>query len=165
VLHIAQVESPEDIADIREMLVEYTRWSFTLVDEGIKPPTFHNIEQELADLPGIYAPPNGCLLLARFEGKPAGCVALKRHTDETSELKRLYVLPEFRGKDFGRVLVEEVLLRARGMNYKRVELDSHYSMTKAHAIYRGAGFRDREAPEDFPKEVAKLAIFMELDLD
>ncbi len=164
-LQIAQVESPNDIADIREMLVEYTRWSFTLVEDGINPPTFHGIEEELASLPGIYAPPKGCLLLARWEGMPAGCVALKGHERGTCELKRLYVRNEFRGKDLGRILVELLLAKARELNYRRIELDSHFSMTHAHAIYRAAGFQDREAPEGFPEEIKKLAIFMELDLD
>jgi hypothetical protein len=42
---------------------------------------FQNFEQELADLPGPYEPPSGCLLLAVVDDEPAGCVALRKLTD------------------------------------------------------------------------------------
>src|SRR5687767_13005491 len=65
---------------------------------------FQGFEQELAGLPGQYAPPDGVLLLASVGGEVAGCVGLRRFEAEVSEMKRLFVRPAFRGMGIGRVL-------------------------------------------------------------
>ena len=49
--------------------------------------------------------------------------------------------------------------------YRRLILDSHISMTSAHRIYEGAGFRPVDVPDDFPEDLRPIAIFMEADLD
>ena len=43
-------------------------------------------------------------------------------------------------------------------------LDSHHTMTKAHAIYHSLGFTTISAPPDFPAELRPIVVFMELDL-
>src|SRR5947209_1217128 len=73
---------------------------------------FQGFEAELAGLPGRYAPPKGCLLLALDGDTPAGCVAMRELGDVTCEMKRLYVVPEYRGRGVGRLLVEEVIRQA-----------------------------------------------------
>lgn len=163
-LAISQVGTPSEIRDVQEMLREYTAWAFTLTAESDRAPTFQGLEEELATLPGIYAPPVGRLLLAVDDGRPAGCIALKGHDAETAELKRLYVRPAFRGKELGRRLVETLVEEARVSGYRRVILDSHISMTKAHAIYLAAGFRNVGPPPDFPEMLLPIVVFMELDL-
>ncbi len=162
---ISQVSTPEDIADVRELLREYTAWALTLTADLELPPTFEGLESELAALPGIYAPPTGRLLLARHEGRAAGCVAMKGHDALTGELKRLYVRSSFRGLAIGRQLVAAVVEAARQSGYRRLVLDSHRSMTQAHALYREAGFRVVEAPSGFPEALAQVAVFMALDLE
>jgi putative acetyltransferase len=164
-LTISQVSAPAEIQDVRGLLREYTAWAFTLAADSHAVPTFEGLEQELAALPGVYAPPTGCLLLAQEDRQPAGCVALKERSATTGELKRLYVRPAFRGRDIGRQLVAAVVARARTSGYRRLILDSHVSMTKAHAIYKDAGFRTVSAPADFPEALKPVAVFMELDLE
>src|SRR5579859_7652281 len=93
---VAQAESPAQIAQTRELFLEYAQsLGFSLC--------FQNFDQELVGLPGDYAPPQGRLLLAEYEGELAGCVALHQLEDGICEMKRLYLRPQFRGKGLGRL--------------------------------------------------------------
>ena len=164
-LAISQVSTPSEIKSVQELLREYTAWAFTLTAGSDQAPTFHGLEQELATLPGIYAPPTGCLLLAMQDGQSAGCIALKGHDATTGELKRLYVRPAFRGRNIGRQLVMALIAEARKFGYQRLILDSHISMTKAHEIYMAAGFRKVNTPSDFPEALKPIVVFMELAIE
>ena len=164
-LVVTEVGTPSEIQAVRELLREYIAWAFTFDPDSKLAPTFQNMEQELATLPGIYAPPAGCLMLATHDGRAAGCFALKRHDATTGDLKRLYVRPAFRGLNIGRRLVASVVAAARESGYRRLVLDSHMSMTKAHALYEEAGFRKIGAPADFPEATKAIAVFMEMDLE
>ena len=85
---------------------------------------FQDLERELAELPGAYAPPRGRLFLARVDGQTAGCVALRPLGPDVCEMKRLYVRPAFRGAGAGRALVERVLAEAKAIGYRRMVLDT-----------------------------------------
>jgi putative acetyltransferase len=97
-------------------------------------------EAEVAGLPGRYAPPSGCLLLAMQGDRPAGCVGMRDLGGGTCDMKRLYTLPEFRGRGLGRRLVAEVLRRAERAGYRRMVLDTMTGMAEAIALYRSFGF-------------------------
>lgn len=164
-LTISQVSTPKQIHDVRQLLREYTSWALTVADDSEQAPTFQGLAHELESLPGIYAPPTGSLLLARQDGQPAGCVALKGHDTATGELKRLYVRPAFRGMKIGGQLVAELIEKARKLGYQRLVLDSHISMKAAHAIYQAAGFRKVDTPSDFPEVLKPVVVFMEMSLN
>lgn len=161
---VAQVRTPEEIAAVEALLREYTAWAFSLDPESGFAPTFQSLEHELSTLPGIYAPPAGRLLLAVHDGNPVGCIALKPHDATTGELKRVYVRPGFRGLSIGRKLLDAALAEARVAGYRRLVLDSHVTMTAAHALYESAGFRRVPAPADFPESLKPIVVFMEMEL-
>ena len=123
---------------------------------------FQDIARELRELEHEYAPPTGALLLARADGRPAGCVALRRFEAGIAELKRLYVLPTARGTGTGRALVEAMLGRARALGYARVRLDTLATMQAAQALYRSLGFRPIAAYRVNP---LPGAAYFELTLD
>ena len=112
----------------------------------------------------MFAPPAGRFLLATHEGQAVGCVALKPREGGTSELKRLYVRPGYRGLRIGWNLVTKLLDEARQIGYRRIVLDSHISMTKAHEIYRAVGFETVPTPADFPEHLKPVVVFMECRL-
>ncbi len=100
---------------------------------------------ELAGLPGPYAPPRGEILLARdAAGAAVGCVALRPLPDGAAELKRLYVVPALRRQGLGRALMDAIANAARGLGYPELKLDFIPSMAEGHALYRTLGFVEIE---------------------
>lgn len=114
-------------------------------------------------MPGKYAPPAGRLLLALWEGKPAGVIAL-RPLEEAGlcEMKRLYVRPEFRGHNIGRRLAERIIREAAEIGYVRMRLDTVAGkMDSAIAMYRQLGFKETDPYYQTP---VGHTLFMELAL-
>jgi GNAT superfamily N-acetyltransferase len=147
------------------MMREYLDWTKTVEGDAHDAPTFKGVDNELDTLPGIYGPPLGRLLMATVDGQPAGSVALKPIDEHTVELKRLYVRPAFRGHRIGEQLVDAIVSEARRIGYRRIVLDSHISMTRAHSLYRAAGFSFVDPPADFPDRFKPVVVFMECALD
>jgi len=122
-----------DMAVVRLLFQEYAKGlGFDLC--------FQHFDEELASLPGRYAPPGGGVWLAWMEGMPAGCVALRPLTDGACEMKRLYVRPAYAGQGLGRKLAEAAVAGARQRGYAAIRLDTLESMTAANALYRKLGF-------------------------
>jgi len=127
-----------DIPAVRELFLEYAGW--LQVDL-----CFQGFEQELATLPGAYAPPDGRLILAADGDAAAGCIALRRFDAESGEVKRLYVRPAYRGRGLGDRLAAAVVESARAIGYRRLLLDTLAPMRSAQALYARAGFRETGA--------------------
>lgn len=107
---------------------------------------FQGFDEEVATLPGDYAPPRGALLLAWVDGSPAGCCALRpldtSDYPNAAEMKRLYVRKVFRGFGLGRHLAEATLDAARQAGYASVLLDTLDDMEAARALYAELGFEE-----------------------
>ena len=77
---MTQAESPAQIEKARELFLEYAEsLGFSLC--------FQSFDQELAGLPGDYAPPDGRLLVAEYRSQLAGCVALHKLAPDICEMK------------------------------------------------------------------------------
>lgn len=148
------VTSEPLISQAREIFREYQ------VSLGIDL-CFQDFEQELADLPGKYAPPQGRLYLAFIDEKLAGCIALRPFQEGMCEMKRLYVRPEFRGQYLGLLLAKEIIAEAREIGYHQMVLDTLDTMTAAQKLYRSLGFKEIE-PYCF--NPIDGALYMSLDL-
>jgi len=155
-LTIVQAESPEHDAIARQLIEEYAAWlEFKLCFQGF--------EEEMQSMPGKYAPPAGRLLLALWDGKPAGVIAL-RPLEEAGlcEMKRLYVRPEFRGHHIGRVLAKQIIREAAEIGYSRMRLDTVAGqMDSAIAMYRELGFKETDP---YYRTPVGHTLFMELAL-
>lgn len=152
---IFQAASTIQIAQARKLFLEYAHsLGFSLC--------FQDFDEELAGLPGDYAPPEGRLLLAQCEGQLAGCVALHKIDPGICEMKRLYLRPQLRGKGLGRTLADRIIAEARQIGYDRMRLDTVGPvMMDAVAMYRKIGFH--EIAPYRPNPIAG-AMYMELQL-
>jgi ribosomal protein S18 acetylase RimI-like enzyme len=122
---------------------------------------FQDFSQELANLPGDYSPPQGCILMAVREQKFVGCVALRPLEDRICEMKRLFVLPDFRGRKIGRILAQSIIEEARKRGYAHMRLDTLEFMTEAKQLYRSLGF---QAIKPYRYNPLDKPTYFELDL-
>ena len=153
-MEIVTVTSEAQLAQLRGLFEEYwASFGFT--------PCFQNFGEEVAELPGKYAPPGGRLAMALMDGEPAACIALRQFDAERCEVKRLYVRPRFRGSGLGRALMDWVIAEARRMGYREMVGDTMPVMAQALEMYRRMGF-DETGP--YAENPTPGAIFLRLKL-
>ncbi len=145
---------PGDLADVRRLLREYASALPFALD-------FQDFDEELATLPGRYAPPGGRLLVGSLDGRVVGCVGVRRLDEQTCEMKRLFVNEDARGSGLGRVLAEASIAAARGLGYRRMRLDTVPGMETAQALYARLGFAEIEPYTVNPVPGAR---FLQLEL-
>lgn len=152
---IREARSPEDMAAVARLFRAYQR--FLGVDL-----CFQGFEDEVASLPGAYAPPRGRLLLAEVAGEPIGCVALRPLGPAIAEMKRMWVEPGFGGHGIGRALAERVVAEAAAIGYLTMRLDTlPERLRAAQHLYRSLGFVEIEDYYHNPLDGVRM---YELDL-
>ena len=145
-ISIIAARAPDDMPEVRALFLEYAGW--LQVDL-----CFQGFEEELATLPGKYAPPAGGLWFARVDGETAGIVGLRPLEEPgVCELKRLWVRDGFRGLGLGRKLTVTALAAGEAAGYARICLDTLPMMDRAQALYRDLGFREIPAYYHNPEE-------------
>lgn len=134
-IKILEAKSAEDIEKAGILFLEYANSLEIDLD-------FQDFYEEIESMPGKYAPPSGCIYLAYINDKLAGCAALRKFEEDFSEMKHLYVRPEYRGEKIGRELAESIISKAREIGYSHMRLDTLSSMEKAISLYISLGFKE-----------------------
>lgn len=120
-----------------------------------------NYDNELLHLEEKYGLPDGRLYIAYVDGKPAGCIALRKLSHKNCELKRLFVRPEFRRNNLGRLLIKQIIEDAKLIGYESIFLDTLPFLKTAIYLYKDFGFIETSPYNNSPIETT---IFMKLDL-
>lgn len=91
--------------------------------------------------PEAMSPPHGAFLELVEGGRALACGGLKRFDDQSCEIKRMYVIPEARGRGLSGLLLEALESRARDLGYSVARLDTGDRQLAAIRLYEGAGYR------------------------
>jgi putative acetyltransferase len=142
---IRHVDTAEDLGAVRILFRQYAEYLDGVFGEH----HVSDFEREIASLPGRYSSPRGQLLLARVNNVPAACAALyplppsELLPDKNAcEMKRLFVLPYYRGLKLGRRLNDELIAFARTRGYDAMYLDTVPEvLPHASTLYTALGFQ------------------------
>ena len=163
-ISIDQIETEEQINAVRALVREFTDFAFKLDPGSRNTYAFKGLEEQLAALPGIFAPPDGAFLLVAVDGAPAGCAAFFGLGDGICEVKRMYVRPKFRGLQLGEKLTQSLIKQARSQGYRKMVLSTYYKLKAAQNLYSKAGFLVCAPTIDLPAQYEGKVVFMELVL-
>ena len=153
-VEIVPAHTEDKIPAVRELFQEYADW----LDYDL---CLQSFDEELAGLPGAYAPPSGRLYLVIENHEIAGCVALRKLSEKVGEMKRLYLRPHHRGSGVGRLMAQRIIDDARAIGYQTLRLDTIPQMQAAIQLYHSLGFREIAPPPGAPMAGE---IYMEMSL-
>jgi len=153
-LKLIEATSGDHVQEIRGLCKEYAETLGFDLD-------FQDYAREFAGLPGEYQAPDGFLMLALWNDEAAGCAAMRKIEDGICEMKRMYVLPKYRGKGIGREMAVRIIEIARSIGYDRMRLDTIDTMTEAISLYDSLGFKEIKPYRYNP---VKGARYLELEL-
>lgn len=102
--------------------------------------SFQDFDNELKTIRQQYNQPKGALILVYFDEKSIGCAGIRELSTDIAELKRMFILPEYRGHKIGKKLLEYSFETAQKLNYNKIRLDTLPDMIQAQNLYRSLGF-------------------------
>lgn len=147
--------------DVKKLFLEYTDMLIKSEPGMAKYLQIQNYDDELLHLDKKYGVPEGRLYIAYIDDKAAGCVCIRKLSDNNCELKRLFVKPEFRGHKLGEVLVKKAIDDAKSIGYQSIFLDTLPFLKSAIHIYTKLGFYETDPYVNSPLDTS---IYMKLDL-
>ncbi|MER5514459.1 GNAT family N-acetyltransferase [Streptomyces sp. NPDC002763] len=122
------------------------RWYLRHEDRRTDPA---ELEREIAAHPGSeLAPPTGRLLIARYDGAPAGSAGVRLLDPATAELTRVFVHEGLRGRGGAALLVAAAEDAARALGAGRLVLDTRTDLVEARALYARLGYTETERHND-----------------
>ncbi|PRY22505.1 ribosomal protein S18 acetylase RimI-like enzyme [Aliiruegeria haliotis] len=161
-------ETEEDFASARALGFEWARTHLEefpehadIIVKVFDPEAYRKTMEELHIL---HARPKGAVLLAKLDGRPAGCVMYQPMAPGVAEIKRLFVDPAARGHGLGLALLTEMLRRMKDDGYTTARFSSAVFLLHARALYESVGFVDIPQPPDLPGYLRDHVYFMERPL-
>jgi putative acetyltransferase len=97
-------------------------------------------DHDLLAIEAHYLDRRGWFSVLSDAGRVVGTVAAIPETETACEIKRLYLLPPYRGLGWGRALLEHVLTQIRQAGYREAVAWSDVRLETAHRVYARLGF-------------------------
>ena len=118
----------------------------------------YDVMSDIDNVRSHYFNNNGMFLVVVDDGKVVGSGAIRRLNDDICELKRMWLLKEYRGQGLGMKMAQMLLDFAREKDYKKVRLDTldEHKQAPALKLYRRLGFYAIARYNDSP-----CTVFME----
>jgi GNAT superfamily N-acetyltransferase len=132
-LVVREATEPAAVDAVRDLVLAH-------VQERATTPGIEYMKADAEGLPGPYVAPRGAIWLAQAGDEPVGCVARRPLSADVGEVKRMYVVPAWRGRGVGRALLERLIEHARALGYERLRLGTLADMTRAQKLYHSLGF-------------------------
>jgi len=88
----------------------------------------------------MFVPPDGVFLVGREDGHAVVCGGIARFDETRAELKRMFVLPDARGRGHGRALLLALEEAARSLGYTGLVLETGVQQVPAVGLYESAGY-------------------------
>jgi GNAT superfamily N-acetyltransferase len=88
----------------------------------------------------MFVDPDGAFLVVRDGGRAVACGGICRFDGARAELKRMYVVPDARGRGLGRELLAALEAEARRLGYRSVVLETGDRQEEALGLYRSSGY-------------------------
>lgn len=148
------IEGDLYLKEVRELIKAYIKELNRNLD-------FQDLDDELEHLEKKYTKPYGRIIVAIIHNKVIGCVAYYKHSDFRCEMKRLFVLPEYRRYKVGQRLIDKIIQCAKEEGMKEMVLDTIVPLQSAIHLYKKNGFIETDAYYDNPMNDV---IYMKLDL-
>jgi putative acetyltransferase len=141
-VEIRIAQSATDLEQVRRLYRGFADWQAKTYVDGyfLRPDFFDDLAAEIAALPGNYAPPAGCLLLAWVADLAVGTGAIQDCGNGLSALKGMFVSTDFQGQGIGKLLVERLLAEARSRGYTHINLKTGPRQVAAQKLYIDMGF-------------------------
>ena len=92
--------------------------------------------------PAELGPPGGAFIVGRVHGGPVCCGGIKRLDEHRCEIKKMYVVPEWRGRGIARILLHALEAKARSMGYRVARLDTGPKQRNAQGLYEDEGYTE-----------------------
>lgn len=91
--------------------------------------------------PALYQPPRGLFLVGHVNGVAVCCGGFRAYTNDTVEIKKMYTVPEHRGRGYGLAIITELEVRAVRAGAQRAILETGVRNTAALGLYESVGYR------------------------
>ena len=140
-LRVERLDDPAGARFERDVLAEYEVLYADDVEADAADPAFD--DQDAAD-PDAMTPPRGSFFVAYLDGEPVACGGFRPYEGDTAEIKRMYVVPEQRGRGWSRVVLAAIEDAALAVGYTRLRLETGTRQPAALHLYTSSGYEPIE---------------------
>jgi ribosomal protein S18 acetylase RimI-like enzyme len=99
-------------------------------------------DDDVYNIEAVYLNNQGEFLSGEWDGQFVAMGAFRRTAPDRAEIKRMRVYPDYQGRGFGQLILDELEARARALGYKTLHLDTSVLQVAAQKLYEKNGYRE-----------------------